>query len=191
MRISLVSAFAGLFLLSTPAFAQQAEYDPVADARAVIESHQVKTRVGCSIPIPATWDAPPWEQQAAMRRRDVFNDCLAGVMEREQERLGELTYRVDDIKTRYPDADWSNVDYALNAKWDELETLESKLRTKEGWANTAVEILDTFTGPGGPFNSSAPSTAYSPYMPYGAPYMTPSPYGYVRRDTSVSAPGIK
>ena len=45
------------------------------------------------------------------------------------------------------------------------------------WANTAVRVLDTFTGPGAPFDTS-------PRQPWNrcAPY---------RCDSSVSAPGIR
>jgi hypothetical protein len=186
MKLSRLALLSALFL-SAPAFAQDA-YDPVADAASIVEAHKVSTKVGCSIPVPALWDAPPWEQQAAQRRREAFNDCLAGAMEREQNRLDGLTRQVDQIRAQYPDSDWSGVDVALNQKWNELETLESKLNKRDMWANTAVSILDTFTGPGAPFSSTGVQT----YSPYGQPYMTPSPYGgYYRRDTSVSAPGIK
>ena len=62
-------ALAALFMsAAVPAFAQPAAdppSDPVAAALALVAQHRVSTRVGCPIPIPALWNAPPHEQQAA------------------------------------------------------------------------------------------------------------------------------
>lgn len=168
-----------LALAPAPLFAQAG--DPVETAFTLIESHKVSTRTGCSVPIPATWNAPPWQQEAAWRRREAFNACLDRAMTREQDRLQELTWRVDDIRIENPNADWSGVDAALDSKWAELQQVESKLANQENWANTAVTILDTFTGPGAPFDSSPLNPTRNPMGLYG---------GY-RRDSSVSAAGIK
>lgn len=164
------------------------EADPLAQALSIIGEHQVVQKVGCQVPLPAIWNAPPWEQQAAAFRRQAFQDCLARVMEREQQRLQDLTYRVDDLRVASPGQDWSGVDDALDAKWAELESVEQRLQSRERWADTAVTIVDTFTGPGAPFDSSPLNPRYSnPYSPFGP--ATPSfPY---RRDSSVSMPGIK
>lgn len=159
--------------------------DPVAEAEAMIEAHNVSTKTPCSIPMPAIWNAAPWEQEAAFRRREAFSRCLGRVMEREQERLQKLSYRLDEIRADNADADWSGVDMLLNSKWAELERVEAKLRTKENWADTAVSILDTFTSPGAPFDSSPLNPARNPY---GAS-RPPSPY--FRPVTSVSAPGTR
>ena len=184
-------AAALLFVMpAAPVLAQeQTSYDPVAEAKALIDSHQVSTNVPCSVPIPATWNASPWEQDAAMRRRQAFNDCLDSVMAREQDRLQALTYQVDELRIPNGMLDWSGIDHALDTKWAELEKLESKLDTRDMWANTAVEILDTFTGPGAPFDSSGYRQMPNPYA--GPAYATPNPYPDYRRDSSVSAPGIK
>ena len=164
-----------LALSAAPAFAQAPE--PVARALAEIEAHRVGMRVGCSIPVPALWNAPPWEQRAAAARRAAFEDCLSSVLQREQDRLAELQARVAALHAEAPEADWSAADSALDSKWSELDTLTAKLRTRDNWANTAVQILDTFTGPGAPFDTS-------PRQPWNrcAPY---------RCDSSVSAPGIR
>ena len=61
-RLVLLSA---LFLGSAPTLAQTP--DSVLQAMQFVESHKVSTKVSCSIPVPALWDAPPWEQQAAFR----------------------------------------------------------------------------------------------------------------------------
>ncbi|TFI57312.1 hypothetical protein E2493_15720 [Sphingomonas parva] len=178
-----------LLLAIAPAAAfAQAPADPVAAALETIARHQVSTRVGCPIPVPALWNAPPYEQQAAWRRREAFEECLNAAMEREGVRLQQLSAEVQAMQSADPDGDWVSVSDALDAKWAELETLQSKLASRQNWANTAVNILDTFTGPGAPFDTSRPAPSYSPY----GPYMVPAPGGgYYRRDTSVSAPGIK
>jgi hypothetical protein len=168
--------------------AAQPPAEPTAQALETIRQHQISKRVGCPIPIPALWNAPPAEQHAAWRRREAFEDCLDAAMEREGVRLQQLSAEVEDIRAAHPDGDWLVVADALDAKWAELDTLRSKLATRQNWANTAVNILDTFTGPGAPFDTSRPP-AYAPYSPY-APYAPPAPYGY-RRDSSVSAPGIR
>jgi hypothetical protein len=172
MRIPFLVALA---LAASPAFAQ-AQPDPLARALAEIEAHRVGMRVGCSIPVPALWNAPPWEQRAAADRRAAFEDCLSGVMQREQDRLAELQRRVADIEAGAPDGDWSAVQQALDSKWAELDRLGSKLRNRDNMANTAVRVLDTFTGPGAPFGPKPP--AWNRCAPY-------------RCDTSVSAPGIR
>lgn len=164
-----------LALAASPAFAQERP-EPVARALAEIEAHRVGMRVGCSIPVPALWNAPPWEQRAAADRRAAFEDCLEGVMRREQDRLAGLQDRIAALHSEAPGADWSAADLALESKWGELETLAGKLRTRDNMANTAVRVLDTFTGPGAPFG------------PRPQPYNRCAPY---RCDSSVSAPGIR
>ena len=180
---------APLLLAVLPAAAAaQAPADPAAEALQTVARHQVSTRVGCPIPMPALWNAPPAEQQAAWRRREAFEDCLNAAMEREGVRLQQLSAEIEAMRSAHPDGDWVSVANALDAKWGELETLQSKLASRQNWANTAVNILDTFTGPGAPFDTSRPAPSFSPY----GPYMIPAPGGgYYRRDTSVSAPGIK
>jgi hypothetical protein len=168
--------FLAFCLAAAPAAAQE-QPDPLARALAEIEAHQVAMRVGCSIPVPALWSAPPWEQRAAAARRDAFDDCLEGVMRREQDRLAQLQSRVEAIHSEAPDADWSAAQGALDSKWAELDTLAGKLRNRDNWANTAVRVLDTFTGPGAPFDTS-PRGYYNRCAPY-------------RCDSSVSAPGIR
>lgn len=164
-----------LGLASAPALAQ-AQPDAAARALAEIEAHRVGMRVGCGIPVPALWNAPPWEQSAAAARRAAFEDCLSGVMRREQDRLAELQRRIADIEASAPEGDWSAVQSALDSKWSELDRLASKLRGRETRADTAVRILDTFTGPGAPFG------------PPPRPYDRCAPY---RCDSSTSAPGIR
>jgi len=179
-------------LAAAPASAQTT--DPAAEARQLVEAHKVGRQVPCSVPMPAVWNAPAWEQEAAARRRQAFNDCLDGVMEREQNRLQQLTAKVDGLHGLAPDTDWSGIDAALDAKWSELDEVESKLRIRENWAKTAVSILDTFTGPGAPFDSSPMRPGASTFSPYGyggTTYNPVSPYPYYRRDSSTSAPGIK
>ena len=169
-------ALVALPLAAAPAAAQEVE-PPLSRALAEIEAHRVNMRVGCSIPVPALWNAPPWEQRAAASRRQAVEDCLEGVMVREQDRLAGLQDRVAALQAEAPDADWSPAQQALDSKWGELDALASKLRTRDNWANTAVHILDTFTGPGAPFDTS-------PRQPWNrcAPY---------RCDSSTSAPGIR
>lgn len=175
MRLPVLIALA---LAASPAFPAVAQErpGPLARALAEIEAHRVGIRVGCSIPVPALWNAPPWEQRAAAERRAAFEDCLEGVMRREQDRLAQLQSRVADLHASAPDADWSAADRALDSKWAELDTLTSKLRNRDNMANTAVRVLDTFTGPGAPFG------------PKPQPYNRCAPY---RCDSSVSAPGIR
>lgn len=165
-----------LALAASPTFAQEPQ-EPVARALAEIEAHRVGMRVGCSIPVPALWNAPAWQQRAAAARRAAFEDCLSSVLQREQDRLADLQERVAALHAEAPEADWSAADRALDSKWSELDTLTGKLRTRDNWANTAVNILDTFTGPGAPFDTS-------PRQPWNrcAPY---------RCDSSTSAPGIR
>ena len=171
MRLPLLIALA---LAASPAAAQPPE--PLARALAEIEAHRVGMRVGCSVPVPALWNAPPWEQRAAAARRAAFEDCLAGVMEREQDRLAQLQQRIAALSAEAPDSDWSAANQALDSKWAELDALAGKLRTRENWANTAVQVLDTFTGPGAPFG------------PRPQPWNRCAPY---RCDSSVSAPVIR
>lgn len=163
-----------LALAAAPALAQHPE--PLARALAEIGAHRVGMRVGCSIPVPALWNAPPWEQRAAAARRAAFEDCLSSVLQREQDRLAELQARVAALHAEAPEADWSAADSALDSKWSELDALTAKLRTRDNWANTAVQILDTFTGPGAPFG------------PRPQPWNRCAPY---RCDSSTSAPGIR
>ena len=164
-----------LLLAASPASAQE-QPEPLARALAEIEAHRIGMRVGCSIPVPALWNAQPWEQRAAADRREAFEDCLSGVMQREQERLASLQQRIADIEAGAPDGDWSAVQQALDSKWAELDRLASKLRNRDIWANTAVQVLDTFTGPGAPFG------------PRPQPYDRCAPY---RCDSSVSLPGVR
>lgn len=164
-----------LALAASPAIAQE-QPEPLARALAEIEAHRVGMRVGCSVPVPALWNAPPWEQRAAAARRSAFEDCLAGVMEREQARLASLQDRVAAFHAEAPSTDWSAADRALDSKWAELETLAGKLRTRDNWADTAVQVLDTFTGPGAPFGPKP--QAWNRCAPY-------------RCDTSTFAPGIR
>jgi hypothetical protein len=165
-----------LALAASPAVAQQ-QPEPVARALAEIEAHRVGMRVGCSIPVPTLWNAPLWEQRAAADRRAAFEDCLSGVLQREQDRLASLQDRIAALHAQAPDSDWSAADRALDSKWAELDTLTGKLRTRDNWANTAVRILDTFTGPGAPFDTS-PRGYYNRCAPY-------------RCDSSTSARGIR
>src|SRR4051812_1391236 len=165
-----------LSLAASPALAQE-QPEPVARAVAEIEGHQIGMRVGCSIPVPALWNAPPWEQRAAADRRAAFDDCLSAVMQREQDRLARLQDRIAALHSEAPDADWSAADRALDFKWAELETLTDKLPNRNNWAETAVRVLDTFTGPGAPFDTS-PRGYYNRCAPY-------------RCDSSTSAPGIR
>ncbi|HET9639708.1 MAG TPA: hypothetical protein VFP12_10910 [Allosphingosinicella sp.] len=164
-----------LALAAAPALAQPPE--PLARALAEIEAHRIGMRVGCPVPVPALWNAPPWEQRAAAARREAFEDCLEGVMIREQDRLAQLQSRIAALHSEAPDADWSAADQALDSKWAELDTLAGKLRTRDNWADTAVRVLDTFTGPGAPFGPKP-----SPYYNRCAPY---------RCDSSTFAPGIR
>jgi hypothetical protein len=164
-----------LLLAACPAAAQEAG-PPVDRALSEIAAYRIDLRIGCPIPIPVAWSAPPWEHRAAAARREAFDECLAGVMQREQGRLQRLEQRVAELRAADPDGDWSAAAQALDAKWDELDTLASKLRTRDNWANTARNILDTFTGPGAPFGPAPP--AWNRCAPY-------------RCDSSVSAPGIR
>lgn len=168
-----------LVVAAVPARAQDshAAPDPVAAAVAEVEAHRINMKVGCSIPVPALWNAPPWEQQAAANRRAAFELCLSDVMYREQDRLETLARAVANRSAAAPNADWSPVDHALDRKWSELDGLAGKLRSRDNWADTAVRILDTFTGPGAPFDTT-------PRNPYGG-------YGPYRRDTTTFAPGIR
>lgn len=166
---------AALLLVAAPAVAQPPA-EPVARALDEIEAHRIGMRVGCSIPVPALWNAPPWEQRAAADRRAAFEDCLSGVMQREQDRLARLQERVADIEAGAPEGDWSAVQRALDSKWAELDRLASKLRNRDNWAGTAVRVLDTFTAPGAPFG------------PRPNPWDRCAPY---RCDTSTFAPGIR
>lgn len=168
-------ALALLALAASPALAQ-AQPEPLARALAEIEAHRVGMRVGCSIPVPALWNAPPWEQRSAADRRAAFEDCLSGVMQREQDRLAQLQERVADLAAGAPDGDWSAVQQALDSKWAELDRLASKLRTRDNMAETAVRVLDTFAGPDGPFAPKPP--AWNRCAPY-------------RCDTSTFAPGVR
>jgi len=171
MRFLLIA----LAFAASPALAQE-QPEPVARAVVEIEAHRVGMRVGCSVPVPALWNAPAWEQRAAAARRSAFEDCLSSVMEREQDRLVQLQHRIAALHSEAPEADWSAADRALDSKWAELDTLAGKLRTRDNWANTAVQILDTFTGPGAPFG------------PRPQPYNRCAPY---RCDSSTFAPGIR
>jgi hypothetical protein len=164
-----------LVLAASPALAQDPPA-PLGRALAEIEAHRIGMRVGCPIPMPALWNAPPWEQRAAANRRQAFEDCLSGVMMREQDRLAALQERVAELEAEAPGADWSAADRALEAKWSELDRLAGKLRSRDNWADTAVRVLDTFTGPGAPFG------------PQPQPWNRCAPY---RCDSSVSAPGIR
>ena len=163
-------------LSAAPLQAQEAPgpVSAVPGAVAEIEAHRVNLRVGCPIPVPALWNAPPWEQRAAAARRDAFERCLSNVMLREQDRLEQLGWRLQDLQAAEPNADWSEAEQALERKWSELDRLAGKLRTRENWANTSVEILDTFTGPGAPFGPRPLHPSY-PYRP----------------DTSVSMRGVR
>ena len=172
MRLPVLIALA---LAAAPALAQD-QPGPLARALAEIEAHRVGMRVGCSIPVPALWNAPPWEQRAAAARRAAFEDCLESVMRREQDRLAQLQQRIAALETEAPDSDWSSARQALDSKYEELETLAGKLRTRDNWADTAVRILDTFTGPGAPLG------------PRPQPWNRCAPY---RCDSSTSAPGIR
>ena len=182
-----------LILMALAAAGSDIPTEPAARAAALVEAHQVSKKVPCSVPLPTVWNAPAWEQEAGARRRRAFNECLDGVMRREQNLLEQLTYQVNDLHAAVPDADWSAIEHALNAKWAELEEVESKLRLRENWANTAVSILDTFTGPGAPFDSSGMAPAASALRPFGygiVPGYNPA-YRTYRRDSSTSAGGIK
>lgn len=166
---------AALLLAAAPASAQ-VPAAPVERALAEIEAHRVGMRVGCAIPVPALWNAPPWEQRAAAERRSAFEECLSAAMLREQERLARLQERIADIEAGAPAGDWAAVQRALDSKWAELDRLAGKLRARDAWADTAVRVLDTFTGPGAPFGPKPP--AWNRCAPY-------------RCDSSVSAPGIR
>ena len=177
MGIGRASAALLLLGLTAPLQAQPAVGEnPVQDALSVISSHAVGKRIGCPVPIPALWNAPPYEQHAAARRRSAFQDCLADAFEREQQQLSLLSEQIDRERAEAPELDWSGVESALESKWSELESFEQRLRTRERWADTATNVLDTFTGPGAPFGPKAPAPGW------GGPY---------RRDSSVSAMGIR
>ncbi|MFL6844286.1 MAG: hypothetical protein ACJ8ER_05335 [Allosphingosinicella sp.] len=169
--------FLVLFLLiaATPAAAQP-NPAPLSAALAEIEAHRIDLRIGCPLPMPVAWSAPAWEHRAAAERREAFEDCLAGVMQREQDRLQALERHVAELHAADPDSDWSAAASALDSKWSELDRLESKLRTRDNMADTAQGVLDTFTGPGAPFGPPVP--AWSRCAPY-------------RCDSSTSAPGIR
>jgi hypothetical protein len=92
MRPLFMSAIA---LASSPALAQD-QSDAAATALAEIEAHRSGWGVGCSIPVPALWNAPPWEQRGAAGRRAAFEDCLSSVMQRQQDRLARLQDRIAD-----------------------------------------------------------------------------------------------
>lgn len=178
--VALLAVFA-----AAPLSAQQTttpNEDPLAVARSMVEAHVVSQTTGCSVPIPATWNAPTWEQDAALRRRVVFEQCLERAYVREANRLERLTWRVDEIRDDFPDLDWSGVDFALEMKWADLDRVGSKIATQQQWADTAVTILDTFTGPGAPLDSS-------PLNPANAPYGYAPSTGY-RPDSSVSGRGV-
>ena len=102
---------AALVLAAVPASAQPPAA-PLGRALAEIEAHRVGMRVGCSIPMPALWNAPAWEQRAAANRRAAFEDCLSGVMQREQDRLALLQSRIGALRAEAPDSDWSAADRA-------------------------------------------------------------------------------
>lgn len=89
-----------------------------------------------------------------MRQRAAFEACLERAYLREYERLELLTYRVDEIRYAYPALDWSGVDYALESKWAELERVDDKIAIQQQWTDTAVRVVDIFTGPGAPYDSS-------------------------------------
>lgn len=164
---------------SSAAVAQTDGPDPeISRALEIIEAHRVDSRTGCSIPMPVRWNASPWEQDAAMHRRHAFERCLSAAMDREQYRIEELSYRVADLRHSAPDQDWGIVQDALDVKWGELERLENKIRHQQNWADTSVRILDSFTGPGAPFDSSGYNSMNGGFAPF-------------RRDSSTSAPGVK
>lgn len=117
-----------------------------------------------------------------MRRRVAFEQCLQRAYDREYDRLERLSYRIGELRADYPDLDWSEVDWALDSKWAELDAVDSKIATQQQWADTATRILDTFTGPGAPLDSS-------PLNPARNPYAYPV-YGGYRPNSSVSAPGV-
>ena len=173
MRPLLLIAFA--LAAASPAAALEGP-DRLQQALAEIDAHRIGMRVGCSIPVPALWNAPPWEQRAAAARRAAFEDCLSGVMIREQDRLAQLQDRIATLQAADPNGDWSAAHQALDSKWAELDALAGKLRTRDNWADTAVRVLDTFTAPGAPFG------------PRPQPWNRCAPY---RCDSSVSAPGIR
>lgn len=127
--------------------------------------------------MPSLWNAPEWEQRAAAARRQAFEECLARAMLREQVRLEDLSGRIGLLQDGDPDADWSAAEEALARKWSELDTLAEKLRGRANRADTAVRILDTFTGPGAPFDTT-PRNPYNRCVPY-------------RCDTNTFAPGIR
>ena len=174
MRFALIS----LCLISCPAAAQEeATGSGVERATSEVSAHRINLRVGCPVPMPALWNAPPWEQRAAAERRYAFEGCLSNAMVREQERLEQLERRVAALQAHDPHADWSSAEEALDGKWSELEALAGKLRTRQSRADTAIRILDTFTGPGAPFDTT-PRSSYNRCAPY-------------RCDTSTFAPGVR
>jgi hypothetical protein len=174
MRMPLLVAV--VLALAAASAAAREQPGPVTRALAEIEAHRVGMRVGCPVPVPALWNAPAWEQRAAAARRSAFGDCLSGAMQREQDRLAQLQDRIAALRAEAPDSDWSAADRALDSKWSELDALAAKLSARDNWADTAVRVLDTFTGPGAPFG------------PKPLPYDRCAPY---RCDSSVSVPGIR
>jgi hypothetical protein len=172
VRVRLIAAC----IAATPAAAMAQA--GAAEAERLVADHRINMRVPCTVPVPAVWNAPAWAQERAAAARADFHRCLADVMAREEARLADLEDEVDAL--RMADEDWTGVDAALDAKWDELGTLEGKLNTRNMWANTAVEVLDIFTGPGAVYDSS-------PLRPgYGLPVAPAYPYA---RDTII-LPGV-
>lgn len=172
--LMLIPALAAL----APAAAQ--ESDPAAQAMALIEAHRVSMQVPCTVPIPPGPYASEWQQQAAWRNAQDFGDCLDDVMAREQGRLADLTADIDAIQASAPeDSDWAAVEAQLGAKWDELDTLEDKVRNRARWAETAINVVNILT-------PQPPADPMFPSFSAGS-----APYPYYRRDSSVSAPGIR
>ncbi len=165
------------FLGTAPALAMA---DPAAEAIALIDRHRVSMQVQCTVPIPPGPYAPQWQQDNAWQAAQDFSRCLDDVMAREQARLSDLTYEVDQLQAGAADgADWAGVEAHLASKWDELDTLEGKVRNRARWAETAINVVNALTPP-------------PPADPMFPPFSAGStPYPYYRRDSSVSAPGIR
>ncbi len=183
--------FALLAFVAAPAAAQDDKAlaqapDAVAEARAMIDAHRVDRRVGCGLPVPATYNAPAWQRHSAAIRRDAFEQCLRGVMAREENRLRGLEARISDLHDSSEDGDWGEVANAMAAKWDELEGLNDRLNNRMMWANTAERVLDTFTGPGAPLDSNR--RTFNPSQPY-RPY-SPPPISHPQQSRTVFLPGV-
>ena len=176
LRYALIAVPA--LIAASPVAAQ--DMDAAAEALALIGAHRVSMQIPCTVPIPPGPYASQWQQETAWQNARNFGNCLDDVMAREQGRLADLTADIDRLQASASrGSDWSMVEAALDAKWDELDTLEDKIRNRARWAETAVNVVNILT----------PAPPADPMFPSFLAGSTPFPY--YRRDSSVSAPGIR